>query len=188
MAKDNVNSEYIILSGYQMLHENLKDGTKGASKIEASKAMIKEWRKSCPNNLLHLEVASTQDKVVRKHLIDSLVESVDSLGFNESELIDILEVIGEEVLAAKCESNINAVTMFEGMLKIYEYTACPRMQLHMFGLYLTLQKKGFKVTPIQNRMVCNWQRLLQPQKLEQGLLIPKMSYFGHKTIKFRMLD
>lgn len=151
MAKDNVNSEYIILSGYQMLHENLKDGIKGASKIEASKAMIKEWRKSCPNNLLHLEVASTQDKVVRKHLIDSLVESVDSLGFNERELIDILEVIGEEELAAKCEANINAVTMFEGMLKVYEYTACPRMQLHMFGLYLTLQKKGFKVTPIQNR-------------------------------------
>ena len=41
--------------------------------------------------------------------------------------------------------------MFLGMLKIYEYTGCPRLQLHMFGLYLTLQKKGFKVTPMQNR-------------------------------------
>ena len=151
MAKDDVNSEYIILSGYQMLHENLKDGGKGADKIDASKAMIKTWRKSCPDNILHLEVASTQDTVVRKHLIDSLVESVDSLGFNERELIDILEVIGEEDLAAKCEADINAENMFLGMLKIYEYTGCPRLQLHMFGLYLTLQKKGFKVTPIQNR-------------------------------------
>lgn len=151
MAKDDVNSEYIILSGYQMLHENLKDGTKGADKIDASKIMIKEWRKSSSNNLLHLEVASTQDKVVRKHLIDSLVESVDSLGFNERELIDMLEVIGEDELAAKCEANINAENMFEAMLKIYEYTECPRMQLHMFGLYLTLQKKGFRISPIQNR-------------------------------------
>ena len=151
MAKDDVNSEYIILSGYQMLHENLKDGGKGVDKIDDSKAMIKTWRKSCPDNILHLEVASTQDTVVRKHLIDSLVESVDSLGFNERELIDILEVIGEEDLAAKCEADINAENMFLGMLKIYEYTGCPRLQLHMFGLYLTLQKKGFKVTPMQNR-------------------------------------
>lgn len=144
MVQDSVQPEYIILSGYQMLHETLKDGTKGADKIDDSKAMIKSWRKSCPDNLLHLEVASTQDKAVRRHLIDSLVDSVDSLGFNERELIDILEVIGEERLAVKCEANINAQTMFEGMLKIYEYTGCARMQLHMFGLYLTLQKKALK--------------------------------------------
>lgn len=151
MSKVDINPEYIILSGYQMLHENLADGTKGVDRIEMSKKMIAEWRKSCPENLLHLEVASTQDKVVRKHLIDSLVESVDSLGFNERELIDILEVIGEDELAAKCEENSNSSNLFEGMLKIYEYTKCPRMQLHMFGLYVTLQEKGFKVTPVQNR-------------------------------------
>ena len=69
MSKDDINPEYIILSGYQMLHETLADGTKGADRIDLSKKMIAEWRKSCPENLLHLEVASTQDKVVRKHLI-----------------------------------------------------------------------------------------------------------------------
>lgn len=151
MSKEDINPEYIILSGYQMLHEKLADGTKGADRIDQSKVMIENWRKSCPDNLLHLEVASTQDIAVRKHLIDSLVESVDSLGFNERELIDILEVIGEDELAAKCEENTNSSNLFEGMLKIYEYTKCPRMQLHMFGLYVTLQEKGFKVTPLQNR-------------------------------------
>ncbi len=151
MSNKDINPEYIILSGYQMLHEELADGTRGADRIDESKEMIARWRKSCPDNLLHLEVASTQDKVVRKHLIDSLVESVDSLGFNERELIDILEVIGEDELAAKCEAKTNSSNLFEGMLKIYEYTKCPRMQLHMFGLYVTLQEKGFKVTPLQNR-------------------------------------
>lgn len=151
MGQTDVNPEYIILSGYQMLHESLADGTKGADKIELSKKMIAEWRTSCPNNLLHLEVASTQDKVVRKHLIDSLVQDVDSLGFNERELIDILEVIGEEKLAEECDKNTNASNLFKGMLKVYEYTKCPRMQLHMFGLYVTLQQKGFKVSPLKNR-------------------------------------
>ena len=85
MGQNDVNPEYIILSGYQMLHENLADGTKGADRIELSKKMIADWRKSCPNNLLHLEVASTQDKVVRKHLIDSLVQDVDSFRLLMSE-------------------------------------------------------------------------------------------------------
>ncbi|NOU59069.1 ADP-dependent glucokinase/phosphofructokinase [Marinifilum caeruleilacunae] len=151
MAKEDVNPEYIILSGYQMLHETLADGAKGAERIDLSKGLIADWRKSCPDNLLHLEVASTQDKVVRKHLIDSLVQDVDSLGFNERELIDILEVIGEEELAKECDNLTNASNLFKGMLKVYEYTQCPRMQLHMFGLYVTLQQKGFKVSPIQNR-------------------------------------
>lgn len=151
MAQEDINPEYIILSGYQMLHETLQDGTKGKERIDLSKKIISKWRESCPQSILHLEVASTQDKVVRKHLIDSLVESVDSLGFNERELIDILEVIGEPDLAAKCEKNTNSANLFEGMLKIYQYTNCSRMQLHMFGLYLTLQKKGFRVSPEQNR-------------------------------------
>ena len=36
------------------------------------------------------------------------------------------------------------------MEKIFEYTNCPRLQLHMFGLYVTLQQKSFKITPKQN--------------------------------------
>ena len=151
MSQNDINPEYIILSGYQMLHESLRDGTKGTDRIDFSKAMIAKWRESCPDSLLHLEVASTQNKVIRKYLIDNLVDCVDSLGFNERELIDILEVIGEDELALKCEENTNSSNLFEGMLKIREYTNCSRMQLHMFGLYLTLQEKGFKVSPLQNR-------------------------------------
>jgi ADP-dependent phosphofructokinase/glucokinase len=37
------------------------------------------------------------------------------------------------------------------MLKIFEFLNCSRMQLHMFGLYVTLQKKGFRISPNQNR-------------------------------------
>lgn len=37
------------------------------------------------------------------------------------------------------------------MLKIFEYTGCPRLQLHMFGLYITLQKRGHLISPIKNR-------------------------------------
>jgi ADP-dependent phosphofructokinase/glucokinase len=151
MSDPSTQFEHIILSGYQLLQEKLNTGETGISRIEESKKILHGWRKNHPNHILHLEIASTQDATIRKYLIDNLANEVDSIGFNERELIDILEVIDEKEFAAICDKNTHSSNLFEGMLKVFAYTGCPRMQLHMFGLYITLQKKGFKITPIQNR-------------------------------------
>jgi len=151
MSNKNTEFEYIILSGYQMLQNKLPDGSSGIERINESEKTVKNWQKNNKNSILHFEIASTQDKTIRKHLIDSLAKQVDSLGFNERELIDILEVIGETKLAQECEKHTNSSNLFKAMLKVLEYTNCSRMQLHMFGLYITLQKKGYKISAIQNR-------------------------------------
>lgn len=151
MCKASTHYDYIILSGYQMLQKEIAGGESGIDRIEASKKVIEGWRKNCPNHILHFEIASTQDTFIRKYLIENLANEVDSLGFNERELIDILEVIGEEELAAECDKNTHSSNLFKGLVKVFEYTKCPRLQLHMFGLYVTLQKKGYKVSPLMNR-------------------------------------
>jgi ADP-dependent phosphofructokinase/glucokinase len=151
MSDPSVNFEYIILSGYQMLSKTLPDGRSGIERIDVSLEIVDRWRKNNPHSILHFEIASTQDKVIRKYLVDKLAKEVDSLGFNERELIDILEVIGEDELAAQCDKETNSSNLFKGMVKVFEYTKCPRIQLHMFGLYVTMQQNGFKVTPLQNR-------------------------------------
>ncbi|MDA3860061.1 MAG: hypothetical protein PF445_02450, partial [Melioribacteraceae bacterium] len=151
MCEHSTNFEYIILSGYQMLQNELHGGGSGIDRIDESIKIVEKWRKNNPENILHFEIASTQDKVIRKYLVDSLAKNVDSIGFNERELIDILEVIGEEELAAQCDKETISSNLFKGMVKIFDNTKCSRIQLHMFGLYLTLQKKGFQISPIQNR-------------------------------------
>ncbi|MBT4401026.1 MAG: hypothetical protein HOD37_16220 [Bacteroidetes bacterium] len=151
MSQSDLNLDYVILSGYQMLRENLPDGGSGRERIDTSIDLIRDWKKTNPNAILHLEMASTQDESMRKHLLDSLAKEVDSLGFNERELIDLLEVMGEDECLNICNVNTNSVNLFEGMKKVQAYTGCPRLQLHMFGLYMTLQKKGFRISPEQNR-------------------------------------
>ena len=143
--------EYIILSGYQMLKEKLPDGLKGRDRIDESIKIVEKWRDGESDHILHFEVASTQDATIRRHLIDKLVAVSDSIGFNERELIDMLEVIGELTLADKCDKETTSSNLFKGMLKIKEFTGCPRMQLHMFGLYVTMQDRGFKISPEKNR-------------------------------------
>ena len=151
MSKPEISNDFIILSGYQMLTEKFSDGDKGMDRIDASMEIVKKWKENNPNSILHFEIASTQDKVIRKYLLDKLAPVSDSIGFNERELIDLLEVMGEKDLAEACENNTNSTNLFKGMLKVFDYTNCPRLQLHMFGLYVTLQKKGLKVSPLQNR-------------------------------------
>lgn len=151
MCDPSTKFEHIILSGYQMLHSELPGGELGIERIDKSKTIIDAWRNNNPEHILHFEIASTQDKIIRKYLIDNLANQVDSIGFNERELIDILEVIGEVELAQQCDKDTHSSSLFKGMLRIFDYISCDRIQLHMFGLYVTLQKKGYKVTPIQNR-------------------------------------
>lgn len=150
MCEPSTNFKYIILSGYQMLKENIAGGT-GMERIDESIKIVENWRRNKHGNILHFEIASTQDKVVRKYLVDNLASRADSVGFNERELIDILEVIGEDELADLCDRETTSSNLFKGMIKVFDYMKCPRIQLHMFGLYVTIQKKGFKVTPLQNR-------------------------------------
>ena len=137
-------AEVTVLSGYHALTA----GNNGVELVEGSVPVIKRWQNS--GTLVHLEVASTQDKDVRRAVVEKVASLADSIGLNERETIDVLEVIGEEKQAQICEENCSATNLFEAVLRIKQKVGCRRLQLHMFGLYLTIQDKGFKITPEQN--------------------------------------
>ena len=136
--------DYIFLSGFHALAE----GKNGVSLIEEALPVIESWRKG--HTILHLEIASTQDLKVRKAILEKLAARADSVGCNERETIDALEVLGEKGLVAECEAYPHSVNLFKGILRIKEAIGCPRIQLHLFGLYVVVQDKRFKVTPEAN--------------------------------------
>ncbi len=151
ISKIQDNLGFILLSGYQMLTHPLPDGASGKERIDESVKTVKKWKEQFPQSILHFEFASTQDRGIRKHIVESLVPIVDSIGFNERELIDVLNVIGEESLANQCDQKTNSVNLFQGLHKIFKATNCTRIQLHMFGLYITISKKNAPINPQDNR-------------------------------------
>lgn len=137
-------ADYVILSGFHALTER-NDGVR----LQAEALpYIEAWKKN--GAILHLEIASTQDKAVRRAIIETLAPKADSVGINEREAIDILEVIGEEELAQACEKDTHSCNLFEALVRIKKKLGCKRIQLHMFGLYMTLQDKGFVISPEEN--------------------------------------
>ena len=142
MAKKKI--DYIVLSGFHALTEK----NNGVKLQDDALPIIKGWKDN--GDLIHLEIASTQDIAVRKAIIKKIAPIVDSVGVNEREAIDILEVTGYENLAEKCNKDTHSVNMFEAILNIKKHIKTPRIQLHMFGLYITIQDKGYKVKPEEN--------------------------------------
>ena len=138
--------DFIVLSGFHALTANKG----GCALIEDVLPLIKSWKRVNPQGIVHLEVASTQDVAVRKAIVSQIAPLVDSIGLNERETIDVLQVIGEEKFAAECEENTDSAHMLEAVFRIKEKVGCPRVQLHMFGLYMTLQDKGFRIKPREN--------------------------------------
>lgn len=136
--------DYMVLSGFHALTER----NNGVKLSEEALPVIKAWKNN--GTLVHLEIASTQDIAVRRSIIKNIAPIVDSIGINEREAIDILEVIDEQKLAEECEKDTHSVCLFKALSKIKRALKTPRIQLHMFGLYITLQDKGFAISPEAN--------------------------------------
>ena len=58
--------------------------------------------------------------------------------------------MGQKRLAQKLEKETTAINLFEALLWIKEKTNIPRIQLHMFGLYVTIQDKRYPFNVEQN--------------------------------------
>ena len=50
-----------------------------------------------------------------------------------------------------CREDCHVENLFRALVRVKEVLKTPRIQLHFFGLYLTVQNKSFRITPVQNR-------------------------------------
>ncbi|MBR1825791.1 MAG: ADP-dependent glucokinase/phosphofructokinase [Alphaproteobacteria bacterium] len=139
--------DYMILSGFH----NLTQARGGMARIEKIVPLVQQWKHNNPQGIIHLELASTQDKAIRKAVLHSIAPLVDSVGLNEREALDALEVTAPEMFAKLQNSTLTAPVLLDILYKLKEELQTPRIQLHFYGTYLTLQNKGFAVSPEANR-------------------------------------
>ena len=138
--------EYLLLSGFNPLLES----NNGLELVDGAAKILEQWKKANPEMIVHLEIASTQDKAVRKAITQKLAPISHSVGLNERETIDLLEIMNKIELAETIEKETSACNLFDAILYLIKELGCQRIQLHMFGLYLTIQNSDFRYTPEQN--------------------------------------
>jgi ADP-dependent phosphofructokinase/glucokinase len=153
----------VFLSGF-----HLAFGENGVRDTNDAVADVEEWR--AKGVIVHLEIASTPDPMVLMHIVDTIASKMDSMGLNDQELLDVLHVIGTSERDDKhhrnhrnhkdgrnqesrdlwnalcgpqggCDDPLEMVPHWMQALEfLSEYTQCPRIQLHVFGMYMTILK------------------------------------------------
>ncbi|MBQ8481759.1 MAG: ADP-dependent glucokinase/phosphofructokinase [Alphaproteobacteria bacterium] len=144
---DKTGFDYMILSGYH----NLTSANGGIERIKETVPLIGKWKADNPNAVIHLELASTQDIEVRKAIVEYIAPLADSVGLNEREALDVLEIIDKSEFEKIKEMKLDSPVLFEVLHKIKDKCRTSRIQLHFFGMYLTMQDKGFKIGKEQNK-------------------------------------
>jgi ADP-dependent phosphofructokinase/glucokinase len=144
---DKTGFDCMILSGYH----NLTSADLGEERVKETVPLIKKWKAQNPQAIIHLELASTQDIKVRKAIADNIAPLSDSIGLNEREALDMLEIADAKEFALIKDKKLTSEILFNMVLKIKQYCQTPRVQLHFFGMYLTIQDKNFRITPQQNK-------------------------------------
>lgn len=139
--------DFMFLSGFHNL--TAKHG--GVQKINDIVPLVQHWKSTNPAGIIHLELASTQDKTIRREIIDKIAPVVDSVGLNEREALDTLEIIAPDIFASVNTKNPDAATLLGILPILRQKLQTPRIQLHFYGTYLTLQNKDFILSPEQNK-------------------------------------
>lgn len=181
----NDDFDYLIIAGYNLLSK--ENGLKSAEKSAEFLQKLKT-----KNGIIHLEIASTQDKNVRRYMLEKIAPLCDSVGLNERETLDATEVLFPDMFEKLKNVKPGAVNLLEAITKIKEFTKVKRLQLHIFGLYLCLQDKDYKFSGLQslNGMLCA--STVAASKAELGYLREKQDLTfadnKNKTIFFGELN
>ena len=139
--------DYLLLSGFH----NLTASKKGIEHLCEAKKQIKQWKKENPLGIVHLELASTQDKAIRLEIVDKIAPLADSMGLNDCEAMDLLEIIDKNSFCKFKQQKITPFLLLQVLLKIKEKSRTPRIQLHFHGMYMTLQNRDFSISPQKNK-------------------------------------
>jgi ADP-dependent phosphofructokinase/glucokinase len=147
MQTNRPKISHLIVSGFQMLSEKFANGLKGRDLIDQAWGEIKQW--VSPKTQIHLEMASTQDRNILHYLATAIAPQCHSLGFNEQELMDLYETLNPGVVINRQQTQSHQLLPM--LLKLRESLGVPRLQLHVFGLYITVLDKRSHTDPFSTR-------------------------------------
>ncbi len=102
-----------FLSGYQAIKEIYKDGKTAKYYFERAKEDIKLLKKN-KNIKTHLEFASIPNVEIRKMVVDYILSSVESVGMDETEIANVLHILGYEELSNKILKDSFVEDVIEG--------------------------------------------------------------------------
>jgi len=135
--KLDFNFSCAVLSGFQCILEKYKDGHTYMDQFHIAKNLAKQIK--ARRKPIHIEMAFIKSKKIMSKTLE-VASGVDSIGLDESELMQILEFFGERKLAKKIRTKHDITDIFIGIKKMYQKIAVKKIHLHGRGYFLSICK------------------------------------------------
>jgi len=130
-----------ILSGYQGIKERYSDGKDDHYYIERAREDISLLKRN-KDIKIHLEFASIQSKRLRKMIVDNIIPKVDSLGMDETEIANVINVMGYEDLSNIILKNSRIEdVLYASKILLEDYNNLEIVQVHTLYYIMCLCRR-----------------------------------------------
>ncbi len=126
-----------ILSGFQSILEKYSGGHTYKDQFRIARSLIKKIK--ARRKPIHIELAFTKNRKIVSSTL-ALASEVDSIGLDESELINILRFLGEHKLAKRIHMRHDIIDIYLGMKRISKKIRTKKMHIHGRGFFMALCK------------------------------------------------
>ncbi|AEF97266.1 ADP-specific phosphofructokinase [Methanotorris igneus] len=157
-----------ILSGYQAIKEEYKDGKTGDYYLKKAKEDIKLLKKNNKNLKVHLEFASIPNRAIRKKIADNLLPNVDCVGMDETELANVLNVIGYDKLSNEILKKSWVEDVVEGSKILLEEYDLEIVQVHTMYYIMYLCREDNPLTNEELKKTLEFATILASTKAALG--------------------
>lgn len=133
--------DLLLLSGYHSIHETYSDKTTFKQVCKHASGQAGKM-KSNKKLVVHLEFVPVEHDEIEKTLLTTIGKSIDSIGLNETELVEALESLDLKKEAAAISKNESAETIYYGAVALFEKLKLKRVHVHCLGFSLVVLDKG----------------------------------------------
>nr|5K27_A Chain A, ancMT [synthetic construct]5K27_B Chain B, ancMT [synthetic construct] len=155
-----------ILSGYQGIKEKYSDGKTAEYYFKRAKEDIKLLKKK--DIKVHLEFASIQNIKIRKKVVDYILPNVDSVGMDETEIANILNILGYEELSEKILKDSKIEDVIEGAKILLDKFNLEVVQVHTIYYILFISKKDNPLSKEELKKTLEFATILAATKAKLG--------------------
>lgn len=140
----NFRPDLVIVSGLQMLDNFPFKDNEGIQRIDQLAKQLQVLKEALPSAMIHFEMASFTQENLFKELVKSVIPQADSLGMNEQELPNLVQMLEYGNITLVAPSYPRTAVVLDQMRKVFSLVKgkrLSRIHVHTLAFQAVLVKK-----------------------------------------------
>jgi ADP-dependent phosphofructokinase/glucokinase len=147
------NLDAAMVAGYHHF-EPVQEGRSYRFYLKQECLALQKLKQQNKSLMVHFEYVPMEHKEIERDVITQIASAAGSLGINEVEILEVLELLGCQKEAHAIKKNESALTLYHGAKRLLDKLKLRRVHVHAFGYFVIVLRKPYRVLPDRVRDAC----------------------------------